>query len=206
MRRLAPMIDPLHSAGSLFRHVASEKVAHYRAIMDTFAAAKRQFRLQLRPDEVQIETRWRGPRPALEELQLALNQLTGWGNLEAQPDMARVSSVEDYYRARFLYRLSLGGEAVEAALATFSRTLSRQSELQTVALEDILLQLKALLALAQAPIPDAAKVHRVLRDLVCVFEGLADNAQAFMAGVARTIELQQADIQAVIAFKQRLID
>jgi hypothetical protein len=46
----------------------------------------------------------------------------------------------------------------------------------------------------------------VLRDLVRVFEGLADNAQAFMAGVARTIELQQADIQAVIAFKQRLIE
>jgi uncharacterized protein (TIGR02677 family) len=200
------MIDPLHSSGSLFRHVAADKVAHYRAIMDTFAAAKRQFRLHLRPDEVQIETGWPGATPALEELQLALNQLTEWGNLEAQPDMARVSSVEDYYRARFLYRMSLGGEAVEAALATFSRTLSRQSELQTVALEDILIQLKALLPLAQAPIPDAAKVHRVLRDLVRVFEGLADNAQAFMAGVARSIELQQADIQAVIAFKQRLID
>ena len=34
------------------------------------------------------------------------------GNLEAQPDMARVSSLSDYYRARFLYRLSAGGEAV----------------------------------------------------------------------------------------------
>jgi uncharacterized protein (TIGR02677 family) len=95
---------------------------------------------------------------------------------------------------------------VEAALATFARTLSRQSELQTVALEDILTQLSALTALAAEPMPDAAKVHGVLRDLVRVFEGLADNAQAFMAGVARTIELQQADVQAVIAFKQRLID
>ena len=194
------------SAGDLFRHVAADKAALYRAIMDTFAAAKRQFRLQLRPDEVQIEARWPGATPALDEIQLALSQLADWGNLEAHPDTARVSSVEDFYRARFLYRLSLGGEAVEAGLAVFARTLARQSELQTVALEDILTQLNALLALAGETAPDPAKVHTALRDLVRVFDGLADNAQAFMASVARTIELQQADVQAVIAFKQRLID
>jgi hypothetical protein len=33
------------SAGDLFRHVVADKAALYRAIMDTFAAAKRQFRL-----------------------------------------------------------------------------------------------------------------------------------------------------------------
>lgn len=135
-----------------------------------------------------------------------MSQLAQWGNLESQPDTARVSSIEDFYRARFLYRLSLGGEAVESALITFAQALARRSELQTVALEDILSQLNALLALAEEPKPDAAKVHAVLRDLVRVFEGLADNAQAFMAGVARTIELQQADAGAVMAFKQRLID
>jgi len=194
------------SAGDLFRHVAADKAALYRTIMDTFAAAKRQFRLQLRPDEVQIEADWPGNTPALDEIQLALSQLADWGNLEAHPDTARVSSVEDFYRARFLYRLSLGGEAVEAGLAVFARTLARQSELQTVALEDILTQLNALLALAGETAPDPAKVHTALRDLVRVFDGLADNAQAFMASVARTIELQQADVQAVIAFKQRLID
>ena len=63
-----------------------------------------------------------------------------------------------------------------------------------------------MLALAAEAVPDAAKVHGVLRDLVGVFERLADNAQAFMAGVARTIELQQADAGAVMLFKQRLID
>lgn len=200
------MIDAAHSTTSLFRHVAADKAAFYRAIMDAFATAKRQFRLQLRPDEVQIEARWSCPTPSLDEIQQALVQLADWGNLEAQPDTARVSSIEDFYRARFLYRLSLGGEAVEAALVTFAQTLSRQSELQTVALEDIFIQLNALIALAAEPSPDAAKVHTLLRDLVRVFESLADNAQAFMAGVARTIELQQADVQAVIAFKQRLID
>ncbi len=194
------------TAGELFRHVSADKARLYRQIMDTFAAAKRQFRLQLRPDEVRLEAAWEGAPPPIEEIQLALSQLAAWGNLESQPDTTRVASIEDFYRARFLYRLSLGGEAVESALATFARAMARRSELQTVALEDILTQLGALHALAAAPVLDPAKVHGVLRDLVRVFEGLADNAQAFMAGVARTIELQQADPNAVMAFKQRLID
>lgn len=154
------MIDSAHSATSLFRHVATDKAAYYRAIMDSFAAAKRQFRLQLRPDDVQIEARWAGATPPLDEIQQAMVQLTDWGNLEAQPDTTRVSSIEDFYRARFLYRLSLGGEAVEAALVTFAQMLARQSELQTVALEDIFTQLNALLALLvhqRRPYPGAVR-------------------------------------------------
>jgi uncharacterized protein (TIGR02677 family) len=200
------MPDTLQTARDLFRHVSADKAQLYRTIMDAFAAAKRQFRLHLRPDEVQVEADWQGAAPPLEEIQLALTQLAEWGNLESQPDTARVSSIEDFYRARFLYRLSVGGEAVESALTTFAQALKRRAELQTVALEDISTRLEALQALAAETVPDAAKVHEVLRDLVRVFEGLADNAQAFMAGVARTIELQQADVQAVLAYKQRLID
>ncbi len=200
------MADATQTARDLFRHVSADKAQFYRVIMEAFAAAKRQFRLHLRPDEVQLEAQWQGTPPTLEEIQLALSQLAEWGNLESQPDTARVSNIEDFYRARFLYRLSVGGEAVEAALTTFTQALQRRGELQTVALQDIFNRLEALLALVDEPVPDAAKVHEVLRDLVRVFEGLADNAQAFMAGVARTIELQQADVKAVLAYKQRLID
>ncbi len=190
----------------LFRHVSADKAALYRAVMETFAAAKRQFRLHLRPDEVLAEGTWTAPAPRIEEVQAALAQLTEWGNLESQPDTARVASLGDFYRARWLYRLSQGGEAVEAALATFARLLSRRAELQTVALEDIASRLQALQALADEAAPDAAKVHETLRDLVRVFESLADNAQAFMAGIARSIELQQAEATAVLAYKRRLID
>ncbi len=200
------MADATQTARDLFRHVSADKAQFYRVIMEAFAAAKRQFRLHLRPDEVQLEAQWQGTPPTLEEIQLALSQLAEWGNLESQPDTARVSNIEDFYRARFLYRLLVGGEAVEAALTTFAQALQRRGELQTVALQDIFNRLEALLALVDEPVPDAAKVHEVLRDLVRVFEGLADNAQAFMAGVARTIELQQADVKAVLAYKQRLID
>ncbi len=198
---------PASGASLLFRHVTADKAALYRAVMETFAAAKRQFRLQLRPDEVLAEGRWPGAAsPALEAVQQALTQLADWGNLVAQPDMTRVTAIEDYYRARFVYRLSHGGEAVEEGLAAFARVLSRRAELQSVALEDILSRLNLLSELAQTEPPDAARVHETLRDLATVFAGLADNAQAFMASVARVIDLQRADAGALMNYKNRLID
>lgn len=204
------LAHPLAPASDLFRHVSADKAGFYRAILDVFARAKRQYRLQLRPDEVLAEASWQGlPNgrpPGLEEVNAALAQLRDWGNLESHPDTSRVSTLGDFYRARYLYRLSQGGEAVEAALTLFVHTLQRRAELQTVALEDIASRLQALVVLAGAAEADVAKVHETLRDLVRVFEGLADNAQAFMAGVARSIELQQAGAAAVAAYKERLID
>jgi uncharacterized protein (TIGR02677 family) len=206
LREAAILTQAESNSADLFRHVSAEKAAFYRCIMDVFAAAKRQYRLQLRPDEVLVEAAWQDAPPRIEEVNAALAQLAAWGNLESHPDTARVSSLSDFYRARFLYRLSQGGEAVESALALFAQTLRRRAELQTVALEDIASRLLALRSLADEPEADVAKIHETLRDLVRVFEGLAENAQAFMAGVARSIELQQAEAGAVVTYKRRLID
>lgn len=194
------------SANALFSHVTADKAALYRAIMEAFAAAKRQFRLHLRPDEVLADAVWPNERPTLDELQQALAQLVTWGNLQSQPDTARVATIEDFYRKRLLYRMTAGGEAVEAGLQVFVDTLARRAELQSVALDDIRARLVGLWQLAQETPADSAKVHGALRDLVNVFEGLANNAEAFMAGLARTIELQRAEVSAVLSFKARLID
>lgn len=196
----------VNNTAELFRHVSAEKAALYRTIMDCFAAAQRQFGLHLRPDEVLAEGYWVNSPPRIEEVQSALAQLTQWGNLESQPDTARVANISDFYRARYVYRLSRGGEAVESALTVFEQTLRHQAELQTVALEDITNRLQTLLILAIDTEPDAAKVHETLRDLVSVFKNLTDNAQAFMAGIGRSVELQQAETGAVVAYKKRLID
>src|SRR5258707_1880855 len=131
-------------SAELFKHVSTEKAAFYRCIMDVFAAAKRQYRLQLRPDEVFAEALWPDAPPHIEEVNTALTQLVAWGNLESHPDTARVSSLGDFYRARFLYRLSQGGEAVESALTVFVQTLHRRADLQTVALDDIPSRLQSL--------------------------------------------------------------
>lgn len=197
--------------GNLFRHVSADKAPLYRAVMDAFAAAKCEFVPYLRPDEVlariaRCDHVVDGTAlPTLDEVQSALAQLADWGNVDSQPDTARVSSIEDFYRARFLYRLTEGGEAVETALTAFAHALHRHAELQGVALEDIASRLHSLRALAAADTPDTAKVHEVLRDLAQRLGDLADNAQAFMAGVARGIDLQHADMAALLAWKQRLI-
>ncbi len=194
------------SSSRLFRHVSAEKAELYRAVLDTFAAAKRQFRLHLRPEEIRHEARWPAQAPSLEELNALLDALVDWGNLEAQPDTARVATLEDFYRRRLLYRLTSGGEAVETGLVAFAEALAQRGELQSVALDDILSRLAVLSTLvAESPL-DTAKVHEALRDLVNVFTSLAENAEAFMAGLARTIELQRAEQEAVMAFKSRLID
>jgi uncharacterized protein (TIGR02677 family) len=199
-----PSLPPATSG--LFSHVTAEKPAFYRAILDLFAAAKRQFTVNLRPDDVLRDARWPEARPTLEEVQLGLNQLVAWGNLQAQADTTRVSTIEDFYRKRLLYRLSAGGEAVEAALQVFLATLDRRAQLQSVALEDIRTRLLALLELSRGEPLDAVRVHEALRDLMHVFEGLADNAESFMAGLARSIDLQRAEIAVVMTFKTRLME
>ena len=160
----------------LFRHLGADKADLYRRILAVFADALRQYQLQLRPDEVLAQGDWApGTAPRLEDIQAALTQLSAWGNLEAQPDMTRVSSLSDYYRARFLYRLSAGGEAVETALDVFAASLQRRAELQTMALEDITTRLQALCRLAAEGLQpggtlDVAKLHETLRDLAQRFE------------------------------------
>lgn len=194
------------SASTLFSHVMADNAPLYRAILDVFAASKRQFRLHLRPDDVLIEAAWPGDPPSAEAVQQALAQLVDWGNLQSQPDTARVATIEDFYRKRLLYRMTSGGEAVETGLQAFVEALARRAELQSVALDDIRERLISVGELMREAPPDAAKVHGALRDLVHVFEGLANNAEAFMAGLVRTIELQRAEAGAVMNFKTRLID
>lgn len=193
-------------AAALFRHVNAEKAAFYRHILDVFTSARRQFRLQLRPDEVLQEGEWDGVPPSLDEINQALQALTEWGNLESQPDMVRSSTLADFYLTKSIYRLSQGGEAVEAGLEVFMRSLRHKAELQSVALEDIATRLNALLVLAAVGDPDVVKVHEALRDLVTRFESLAENARGFMAGIARGFELQRADATIVVKYKRQLID
>lgn len=63
-----------------------------------------------------------------EEVAAALVQLVAWGNLESQPDMTWVSTLNDDYRACLLYRLSRDGEAVEAGLRVFAQSLIDKAE------------------------------------------------------------------------------
>lgn len=188
-----------------FRHVTGELAPRYRAVMAAFVEAKARFLVHLRPEDV-LDALAPGSTD-LAEVTVALARLADpeWGNLRAHPDTGRVTTVEDFNRARFLYQLTEAGEAAEQALTAYDDALGRRGELQAVALADIRDGLAALRVLAADPAPDAAKAHQQLRDLAGVFEGLAGNAQAFMSGLQRTIDLGEGDVEAFLAYKERLV-
>jgi hypothetical protein len=128
------------SAFRLFAHLATPNVALYRRVMGEFVAAKRRFVVHLRTEDLQEALARAEPNGhvSMDALADALGQLVEWGNLRADPDTSRVTTVEDFHRARFLYQLT--------------------------------------------------------------------NAQAFMGSLRRTIELHDADVEAFLAYKDRLVD
>jgi uncharacterized protein (TIGR02677 family) len=188
-----------------FVHLTTEYSALYRQVMGVFVRAKQEFSVHLRPEDVHLGLPAVG-RPSLEAVARALEALARWGNLRADPDTGRVTALEDFYRSRHIYQLSRAGEAAEEALAAYDAALGRRGELQAVALADIAVQLRALLALTEREEPDPAVVHLALLALVDRFSGLAENARAFMNSLQRTVDLHEAEVEVFLAYKQRLIE
>ncbi|WP_043649376.1 TIGR02677 family protein [Nocardia thailandica] len=189
-----------------FAHLGATNAELYRAVLTAFTAAKRRFTVHLRPDDLRPALRAADLDCDQQTLVSALTQLCEWGNLRADPDTARVTSVEEFRRARFLYQLTREGEAAETALAAYDTALGRRGALQSVALTDIVTQLRALLVLAAEPEPDEARTHLLLMALAGRFQDLADNAQAFMGSLQDVLDPHDSDVDAFLAYKDRLID
>lgn len=197
--------DPDQSGGPFapLAHLSADKTDRYRAILEVFAAERDRFLIHLRPDDIARHLH-ESPSPALDA---ELGQLVTWNNLRDLPDTERVTTVEDFHSRRRLYALTPAGEAAERAVAAYSQALSRRAELQTVALEDISRGLDALGALVldqQVADLDVSRAAAVLRDLTGVFEALSENAAAFMASLARTIDAA-ADRDSFLVYKDRLL-
>lgn len=188
-----------------FAHLTVPNAPLYRQVMRAFLAAKDRFAVHPRPEDVYAAL-VAGSRPAdVEAVVKALDSLVTWGNLRADPDTARVTAVEDFYRKRFIYQLTRAGEVAEAALGSYDEVLGRRGELQAVALHDIVTQLRALLVIASEDEPDPAKAYLALPVLTARFTDLADNARAFMGSLQRTIDLHDIEVEAFLAYKDRLI-
>lgn len=191
----------------VFAYVHAEKARQYRAIMRVFVEAKARFALHLRPSEiVTILAENEGLEPLdLAEVETALAQLCEWRNLESHPDTADVTTVEEFYRPRYLFQLTAEGEAAERAIAFYEEVLPKRGELQTAALADIDRLLRELLQLAQSNEPDDAKVHLTLKSLQDRFEELTSQAQTFIGSLQRAIDLQGIELQAFLVYKETLI-
>ncbi len=199
-----PAIDAVRA--QVFAHLLAPNASAYRAVLGAFVRAKDGFRLHLRPDDVAGELAAGGEPPlSAEQLQSLLEQLVTWGNLLATADNAEVRTVEDFYRARFLYQLSRAGEAAEAALVLFHERLFAPGQLQTTALNDIRAFLAELeLTVAQSA-PDVARLHQTLCQLFSRFDGLAEQARTFLGSLQRSIDLQASGVDDFLAYKEHLI-
>jgi uncharacterized protein (TIGR02677 family) len=176
--------------------------------MRAFLSAKRRFVVHLRGEDLKEALAQDASvgHVSEEALAEALGRLVEWGNLRADSDTSRVTTVEDFHRARFLYQLTHAGEAAERALGVYEEQLGKRGSLQAVALADIATQLRALRELAGEADPDPARLGLLLRGLVDRSEDLANNAQAFMGSLRRTIELHDADVDAFRAYKDQLVN
>ncbi|MEW1960701.1 TIGR02677 family protein [Kineococcus sp. NPDC059986] len=190
-----------------FAHLGTDNAATYRAVLRVFSAARTRYVLHLRPEDVVEDLAGAGTAIGIEPVDNALTSLVAWGNLRADPDTGRVTTVEDFHRARYLYQLTPEGQAAERALSVYEESLGRRGALQAVALEDIAEHLRSLVTLLEDPRPlDAARAQHLLTALTQRLETLAENAAAFMASMQRSIDLQDADLDAFVAYKDRLVD
>ena len=212
--RLASLASPSSgSAGrgeqqvsSPFTYLTVANAELYRRVMFAFVAAKRASRCTCAPRTCGRRSATRRTWPTVAD---ALSSaLEGWGNLRADPDTSRVTTRRGLPPSRFLYQLTHGrARPPSEALAVYDEALGRRGALQAVALDDIATQLRALLELARREAePDPAKAHLALCALEAGSTDLAENAQAFMGSLQRTIDLHDVDVEAFLAYKDRLID
>lgn len=207
---------------SVFAHLNADKVAQYRAVLGAFTTARARFVIALRPADVlaALEERTRAVSvqdrelqvdatsrlPGVDDIPALLDQLVAWGNLVATRDTADVATVEEFYRPRYLYQLTAEGEAAEHALSAFHEHLLKPGELQTTALRDIVTLLDEIEGLLEPSEPDADKLFLAFTQLVQRFEQMTARAQSFMRGLHGMVELHEAELEAVIRYKDDLID
>src|SRR6266851_9034811 len=192
---------------NVFAHLSAEKCVMYRTVLNVFVQAKARFVIHLRPTDVERHLADDGVRYADgTAVEMMLQQLMAWGNLEAHPDTAEVLTVDDFWRVRNLYQMSPAGEAAEAALVVFEQSLRQPGELQAAALDDIRKQLDQVIFLSQQVKVDDANVFNAFSLLRQRFDELTAQAQRFIGGLQRRIELQGLNVESFLTYKQRLID
>src|SRR5262245_26345852 len=81
-----------------FSHVHAPKADLYRRVMGVFLQAKRRFLVHLRPEDVEEALRGQGHPAEPADVAQALESLETWGNLRADPDTSRVTTVDDFYQ------------------------------------------------------------------------------------------------------------
>lgn len=186
---------------SAFQYVTAPKAPTYRAIVQVFYEAKQHYIIELRPDELFEKLRQAGyylaeldqdslglPLDLIERrerLEQELQQLVRWGNLTNSHDLAAATCLQDFYRARFVYRLTSIGEAAHRAVLDVEATVGRSGSLQTAMLVRIRDALASLAETALSASLDGPTVVNQLRDLCSAFDSLTAEAGRFLSDLDR---------------------
>jgi len=175
--------------------------------MRVFIESKARFIPHLRPEEVfdaiQASSR---KNMGYAEIETALSKLCEWGHLQTHPDTSEVTTVEDFYKARYVIQITSQGEAAERAIELFQSSATEKGELQNNAVADILDLLRELKQISEEQTPDPGRTHRNLILLDHRFEQLAGRAQLFMSGLQRKIDLRVGELDQFASYTQRLIE
>jgi uncharacterized protein (TIGR02677 family) len=192
---------------NLFLYRSADKASLYQAIMEVFIESKDLFVFQLRAEQVFDALRRNSSfeLPARAEVDAALVQLCGWGNLDTYPDTANVGSVEDFYHQRQTLEMTAQGEAAHRALASFDAAAACKGKLQPSRVADIRLLLQELKQLSREEEPDTWKVHRNLLALQALVEDLSATAQTFVRVSERRIGLPPSEARSLAEYGQGFI-
>jgi uncharacterized protein (TIGR02677 family) len=209
----APAAAPrprLLDAVSVFRYVTVDNAPNYRALLEVFVEAKERYLIELRPADVRdgldrsglVFERASELEPE-RHLDQHLDQLAEWGNLQRAHDTAAVARVEDFYRRRFLYRLTPAGEAAHRAVREVEAAVGRSGALQTSMLVEVREALAAVTAAAGAS--DGAALVRALHRLHAAFESLTAEANLFLGELDRHAAAERVDEERFLAYKHALL-
>jgi uncharacterized protein (TIGR02677 family) len=197
-------------AVAVFRYVTADNAPNYRALLEVFVEAKERYLIELRPGDVRdglgrlnLLFERVGELDPERHLDNHLDQLVAWGNLQRAHDTAAVARVEDFYRRRYLYRLTPAGEAAHLAVREVEATVGRSGALQTSMLVEVREALAAVGDGARAG--DAAALVRALHRLHAAFESLTAEANLFLGELDRHAAAERVEEEAFLAYKHALL-
>jgi uncharacterized protein (TIGR02677 family) len=186
------------------RYVTEQNAPTYRAIVQVFHEARQSYVIELRVHDI-IE---RVQAAALvaelsseDQVNYHLDHLVEWGNLARVHDAASVTSLQDFYRRRYLYHLTAVGETAHRAVVEVENTAGKSGSLQASMLGKIR---DALISLSAAP-GDATTIHGLLHDLQSAFETLTQEANRFISDLDRQAAAERAEEERFMLYKRALV-
>jgi len=210
------MTDRLLNQVKAFNYVTVPSAPTFRAVMQVFYEAKQRYVVEMRAGQVRSEIDCMGVHVELsaeDGLDYHLERLVEWGNISRRHDTASVTRIEDFYRKRYVYRLTAVGEAAHRAVLEVEATVGRSGSLQSSMLHKIRDALDALASSVAGPEPEGGQLVRLLHDLFSAFDTLTIEANRYIGDLSRNLSPERLDEErfkmykaAVLAYVSRFVE